>query len=192
MSVLPCISLRCCRSIAPIAIASRALRVAAYRSISSTTRPFRILGVQQVAIGSEDRCGLTNLWKNVFGLTASATKTIEKENVEEDILQLGPSPFSVEIDLMTPIDATKSPKVHVPPLNHVGLWVDSLEEAVEWMGVQGVRFTPGGIRKGAAGHLVAFIHPKGNQEKPIGGNGVLIELVQAPDEVVQAYTTSSK
>lgn len=151
-------------------------------------RPFKILGIQQIAIGSEQRLGLTNLWQDVFGLNPSATKRLEKENVEEDILQLGPAPYTVEVDLMTPINPNASPKVHIPALNHVGLWVDSLESAVSWMEDQGVRFTPGGIRMGAAGHLVAFIHPKGNTNKPIGGNGVLIELVQAPDDVIQAFT----
>jgi lactoylglutathione lyase len=53
---------------------------------------------------------------------------------------------------------------------------------------EGVRFTPGGIRRGAAGHNVTFIHPKGNDKQPIGGNGVLIELVQAPKDVIDAFT----
>jgi lactoylglutathione lyase len=43
------------------------------------------------------------------------------------------SPFAVEVDLMTPLDPEKSPKVHVPPLNHFGLWVDDLEAAVASM-----------------------------------------------------------
>ena len=103
-------------------------------------------------------------------------------------MKLGIEPYEVEIDLMTPIDPDKSPKVHVPPLNHVGLWVDHLESAVEWMTDQGVRFTPGGIRKGAAGHNVVFIHPKGNEEAPIGGAGVLIELVQAPESLIQKHS----
>ncbi|KAL7566938.1 hypothetical protein ACA910_017245 [Epithemia clementina (nom. ined.)] len=161
-----------------------------WRHFTSSSRPFRILGVQQVAVGSEDRSALTRLWCDIFGLSASSTHRIEKENVEEDILQLGPSPFKVELDLMTPIDPEKSPKVHKPPLNHLGLWIDNLEQAVEWMKGRGVRFAPGGIRTGAAGHLVAFIHPKGDEEHPIGGNGVLIELVQAPQEVIEAFTAA--
>lgn len=51
----------------------------------------------------------------------------------------------------------------------------------------GVRFTLGGIRKGASGHNVTFIHPKGNEAAPIGGAGVLIELVQAPPDVIEAF-----
>ncbi len=54
----------------------------------------------------------------------------------------------------------QSPKVDSPPLNHIGLWVDNLEAAVKHLTAAGVRFTPGGIRKGAAGHNVVFIHPK--------------------------------
>ena len=92
----------------------------------------------------------------------------------------------VEVDLMQPIDPDKKPAVHTTPLNHVGLWVDDLPKAVEWMAANGVRFAPGGIRKGAAGHDITFIHPKGNEAFPLGGEGVLIELVQAPPEVVAA------
>ena len=50
-----------------------------------------------------------------------------------------------------------------------------------------MRFTPGGIRKGAAGFDVCFIHPKGSDEAPVGGEGVLIELVQAPPDVIEAH-----
>jgi lactoylglutathione lyase len=89
---------------------------------------------------------------------------------------------------MQPLDASKKPAVHQPPLNHVGLWIDDLPAAVQWLGEQGVRFAPGGIRAGAAGFDICFIHPRGNEASPIGGEGVLIELVQAPPEVIKALT----
>jgi len=92
---------------------------------------------------------------------------------------------------MQPIDPEKRPKVHDPALNHVGLWIDDLQAAVEWLEGQGVRFTPGGIRKGAAGYDVTFIHPKGNEASPIGGEGVLVELVQAPNDVIEAFAKLS-
>jgi len=157
------------------------------RSLAShSSRPFKVLGLQQIAIGSLDKSSLSNLWCNIFGVQRTGNYKSEKENVDEDILLLGKSgsPYSVEVDLMMPIDAEKSPKVHIPSLNHIGLWVDDLPEAVKWMESNGVRFTPGGIRKGAAGHDVTFIHPKGNESSPIGGGGVLIELVQAPKEII--------
>ena len=96
---------------------------------------------------------------------------------EPEITNPAPEP---ESGAAAPAGATA---VHATPLNHVGLWVDDLPKAVEWMTANGVRFAPGGIRKGAAGHDICFIHPKGNDEFPLGGEGVLIELVQAPPEV---------
>ena len=143
-------------------------------------RPFRILGVQQVAIGALDRAALEHLWVELFGVTKRGEYTSESENVDESILVLGEPPCCVEIDLMQPLDPTKRPKVHQPALNHIGLWVDSLEAAVRWLQARQVRFTPGGIRKGAAGHDVCFVHPKGSDDAPNSGVGVLIELVQAP------------
>lgn len=146
----------------------------------SNERPFRILGVQQIAVGAEDRQALLHLWNTLLGVPVHGEYQSEAENVKESILWLGEGSNRVEIDLMEPIDPNKSPKVHQPPLNHIGLWIDDLPEAVEWLQAQGVRFTPGGIRRGAAGYDVCFIHPKGNEEHPFSGQGVLIELVQAP------------
>jgi lactoylglutathione lyase len=151
-----------------------------------TDRPFRILGIQQIAVGAPDKAGLRRLWIDTLGLQRVGEFRSERENVDEDIAVAGSGPLRVEVDLMQPIDPAKSPKVHEPALNHVGLWVDDLAAAVSWLTGRGVRFTPGGIRKGAAGYDVCFIHPKGNAEAPIGGEGVLIELVQAPPEVIEA------
>ena len=145
-------------------------------------RPFRILGVQQIAVGGLDKGRLRHLWVDLLGLRPHGTFRSEKENVDEDIVLVGEGDAEVEIDLMQPIDPDKKPRVNSPALNHVGLWVDDLAAAVAWLGEQGVRFTPGGIRKGAAGHDVCFVHPKGNDLLPYGGEGVLIELVQSPAE----------
>jgi lactoylglutathione lyase len=150
-------------------------------------RPFRVLGLQQIALGALDKGELRKLWVDTFGLTVKGNFRSERENVDEDIAELGHGPLAVEVDLMQPIDPEKKPRVDTPPLNHIGLWVDDIHEAVRWLDAQGVRFAPGGIRKGAAGFDVCFIHPKGNEEKPLGGAGVLIELVQAPPEVIAAF-----
>jgi lactoylglutathione lyase len=154
--------------------------------MSSGPKPFRILGLQQIAIGAADKGRLRALWVDLLGLHVTGHFASERENVDEDICTLGRGAHAVEVDLMQPIDPDKKPAVHATPLNHVGLWVDDLPKAVEWMTEHGVRFAPGGIRKGAAGHDICFIHPKGNEAFPIGGEGVLIELVQAPPEVIAA------
>ena len=151
------------------------------------SRPFQVLGLQQIAVGGLQKQALRHLWIDLLGLTLTGEFKSERENVDEDIAVAGSGPLKVEVDLMQPLDPAKSPKVHEPALNHVGLWVDDLRAAVDWLASKGMRFTPGGIRKGAAGFDVCFIHPKGNAESPVGGEGVLIELVQAPAEVIEAF-----
>ena len=150
-------------------------------------RPFKVLGIQQIAIGGTDKTRLQKLWVDRLGLELTGSFRSERENVDEDICAMGQGPFRVEVDLMQPVDIQKKPAVHTTPLNHVGLWIDDLPRAVEWLAAQGVRFAPGGIRRGAAGHDICFLHPKSNDEFPVSGEGVLIELVQAPAEVVVAF-----
>ena len=150
-------------------------------------RPFRVLGLQQIAVGGLDKARLRTLWIDTLGLTLTGEFKSERENVDEYIAVAGSGPLRVEVDLMQPLDPGKSPKVHEPALNHVGLWIDDLAAAVRWLEGRGVRFTPGGIRRGASGFDVCFIHPKGNEARPLGGEGVLIELVQAPPEVIAAF-----
>jgi len=152
----------------------------------SDDRPFRILGLQQVAIGGRDKNELRRLWSDLLGVPTHGTYRSEAENVDEDILLLGHGSGQVELDLMQPIDPEARPRVHEPALNHIGLWVDDLPAAVTWLQERGMRFTPGGIRRGASGHDVCFIHPKGSESAPASGQGVLIELVQAPAEVKDA------
>ncbi len=151
-------------------------------------RPFKVLGLQQIAVGGTDKARLRKLWVDLLGLSLGGNYRSESENVDEDIAFLGDGPHRLEVDLMQPIDAEKTPRVHSPPLNHVGLWIDDLPAAVDWLTAEGMRFAPGGIRKGASGYDICFVHPKGNDEFPMCGEGVLIELVQAPPEVVAALT----
>ena len=151
-----------------------------------SARPFQVLGIQQIAIGGPDKNRLRTLWVDMLGLEVTGNFRSERENVDEDICAMGQGVHRVEVDLMQPLDPDKKPAVHTTPLNHVGLWIDDLPAAVAWLAAQGVRFAPGGIRQGAAGYDICFLHPKSNDQFPIAGEGVLIELVQAPPEVVAA------
>ena len=150
-------------------------------------RPFKVLGIQQIAVGGLDKNRLRKLWVDTLGLELNGTYQSVSENVDEDIAVAGSGPLKVEVDLMQPLDPERKPSVQNPPLNHVGMWIDDLPAAVAWLQARGVRFTPGGIRKGASGFDICFIHPKASEQSPIGGEGVLIELVQAPLEVREAF-----
>jgi len=153
----------------------------------NATRPFKVLGIQQVAIGGPGKDKLRTLWVDMLGLQVTGNFVSERENVDEDICSMGSGVHRVEVDLMQPLDPDKKPAVHATPLNHIGLWIDDLPKAVAWLGARGVRFAPGGIRKGA-GYDICFVHPKSSDEFPVGGEGVLIELVQAPPDVIAALS----
>ena len=155
-------------------------------------RPFRILGVQQIAIGALDQEPLLAFWRDLLGLEVSGTFVSVAENVSEVILELGLGAARVELDLMAPLDPNARPKVHEPTLNHLGLWVDDLAAAHAWLKARGVRFAPGGLRVGAAGHAVCFVHPKPSVGAPRSAEGVLLELVQAPPEVMEAFAALAK
>jgi lactoylglutathione lyase len=152
-----------------------------------TLRPFRILGVQQIALGALDKQPLVEFWCELLGLSVRASFESATENVSEVILEIGAGVTRVELDLMQPLDPTARPKVHEPALNHFGLWVDDLAAAFSWLSARGVRFTPGGVRPGASGHDVCFVHPKPSSDAPRSAEGVLLELVQAPPEVIAAF-----
>lgn len=158
---------------------------------AAQARPFRVLGIQQVAIGGTSKARLRELWVDKLGLALTGTFRSDRENVDEDICSIGSGPMKVEVDLMEPIDPAGKPAVHATPLNHVGLWIDDLRAAVAWLEANGVRMAPGGIRAGAAGHDICFIHPKSSDAFPVAGEGVLIELVQAPAEVIAAASSEA-
>ena len=110
----------------------------------------------------------------------SAAGTTDVDTAVVVLPTVGAGEHAVEVDLMQPLHPGQRPRVDEPALNHVGLWIDDLPAAHAWLAAHGVRFAPGGIRRGANGHDVCFIHPKGSDDAPQGGEGVLIELVQAP------------
>ena len=70
-------------------------------------KPFRVLGIQQIAIGGPSKAALGSLWVDLFGCTKTGSFRSERENVDEDILTLGKGAYAVEIDLMEPINPEK-------------------------------------------------------------------------------------
>lgn len=143
---------------------------------------FKILGIQQIAIGSLEKEKNLHLWKTLFGLQEIGSYKNLAQNVDETMLAIGTAEFHAEIDIMKPIDPEAHPAIHTHPLHHIGLWVDNLQAAIDFLKENGVRFVSDIPAKGARGHDVVFIHPRSNAEFPIAGEGVLIELIQYPNQ----------
>lgn len=151
-----------------------------------TARPFKVLGIQQVAIGGTDKERMKALWVDMLGLEQTGTFRSERENVDEDILAMGRGAHAVEVDLMQPLDEDKKPAVHTTPLNHIGLWIDDLPRAVEWLAAQGVRFAPGGIRRARRGTTSPSCTPNPARSFRLREKACSSSLVQAPADVIAA------
>ena len=69
----------------------------------STTgeRPFRVIGVQQIALGAPDKADLRALWVDASGSRSIGLFRRERENVDEDICAVGTGLARVEVDLMS-------------------------------------------------------------------------------------------
>lgn len=78
------------------------------------TRPFQVLGIQQIAIGGPDKARLRTLWVDMLGLDVIGNFRSERENVDEDICAIGQGVHRVEVDLMQPLDPDKSRRCTVP------------------------------------------------------------------------------
>ena len=55
-------------------------------------RPFKVLGIQQIAIGGPDKQRLRRLWVDMLGLEVTGNFQSERENVDEDICAMGVGP----------------------------------------------------------------------------------------------------
>jgi len=77
-------------------------------SAAAQQRPFKVLGIQQIAIGGTDKQRMKRLWVDMLGLTQTGTFQSERENVDEDILAMGSGAYKVEVDIMQPLDIDKN------------------------------------------------------------------------------------
>jgi len=148
-------------------------------SIDMQERPFRILGVQP------NRCRRArqerprqSLCRPVSASSAPGNYKSERENVDEDIVRIGKGALAVEIDLMQPSIRRRSQgaRPQAEPLRPLG---DDLHAAVEWLGKK-ARFTPAASARAQAATTCASFIRRATKKAPIGGQGTLIELVQAP------------
>merc|ERR1719445_2627373 len=85
------------------------IKVQKFCTFQSVKKPFQILGLQPIAIGSLNKSLLSALWCTQLGIPKIGEFSSKKENVDEDILLLGKGVNAVEIDLMSPLDKSKKP-----------------------------------------------------------------------------------
>jgi len=131
--------------------------------------------IDHIGIAVKSLAEALPVWTALLGIDADGEEEVPSEQVRvaffgsdagriELLEATGPeSPIARFID-------SRGPGVH-----HVCLRVTDLEAALSRARHSGLEPIAPGIREGAGGHRVAFLHPRGT-------GGVLLELTEAPAE----------
>ncbi len=131
--------------------------------------------IEHVALAVSDLDAAVAHYEAVWGLQVEHRERVEDQGVEEAMLPLGES--YLQLLGATGPDTTvgKFLERKGEGLHHIAYEVDDLEGALAELKSKGVPLIDETPRVGGRGHLVAFVHPKGN-------HGLLVELIQAPQE----------
>ena len=129
--------------------------------------------IEHVAIAVADLEAAVAHYETVWGLTVEHRERVEDQGVEEAMLPIGES--YLQLLGATGPDTTvgKFIERRGEGLHHIAYEVDDLEAALAELKEKGVPLIDEAPRRGGRGHMVAFVHPKGN-------HGLLVELIQAP------------
>jgi methylmalonyl-CoA/ethylmalonyl-CoA epimerase len=131
--------------------------------------------IEHIAIAVADLEAAVAHYENVWGLKVEHRERVEDQGVEEAMLPVGDS--YLQLLGATGPDTTvgKFLERRGEGLHHIAYEVGDLEGALEQLKAKGVPLIDEKPRRGGRGHMVAFIHPKGN-------HGLLVELIQAPQQ----------
>ena len=130
--------------------------------------------IEHVAVAVADLDAAVALYRDVWGLEVEHRERVEDQGVEEAMVKIGES--YIQLLGATGPDTTvgKFLERRGEGLHHIAYEVDDLEGTLAELKEQGVPLIDEAPRKGGRGHMVAFVHPKGNR-------GLLVELIQKPD-----------
>lgn len=127
--------------------------------------------IDHIAIAVRDLEAAIGWYRDVFGATVVHRETVEREGVEEALLQVAES--YIQLTRATRPDSAVGTFLEKrgEGVHHIGYRVDDIEAALKALTDQGGKVVGEAPRPGSRGTTVAFVHPK-------SAFGTLIELVQ--------------
>ena len=129
--------------------------------------------IEHIALAVANLDAAVKHYSDVWGLEVSHRERVEDQGVEEAMLPLGES----YLQLLGPTGPDTTVGRFVAKrgegLHHIAYEVDDLEGSLEELKEKGVELIDEAPRVGGRGHMVAFVHPRGN-------HGLLVELIQKP------------
>ena len=129
--------------------------------------------IEHVALAVEDLDAAIAHYRDVWGLAVSHREVVADQGVEEAMLPLGDS----FLQLLGPTGPGTTVGKFIARrgegLHHIAYEVHDLDAVLASLKERGVPLIDETPRRGGRGHMVAFVHPKGN-------HGLLVELIQKP------------
>lgn len=131
--------------------------------------------IEHVAVAVEDLEAAIAHYRDVWGVEVDHRERVEDQGVEEAMLRFGDS--YIQLLGATGPDTTVGKFIarRGEGLHHIAYEVDDLVATLARLKEAGVPLIDEEPRRGGRGHMVAFVHPRGNR-------GLLVELIQRPSE----------
>ena len=129
--------------------------------------------IEHIALAVADIEAAIAHYRDIWGLEVSHREQVEDQGVDEAMLPLGESHLQLLGPTSPDTTVGKFIERRGEGLHHIAYEVDDLEATLDQLRAKGVPLIDERPRKGGRGHMVAFVHPKGN-------HGLLVELIQAP------------
>ena len=131
--------------------------------------------IDHVGVAVADLDAAIRMYESTFGMRCVHVETNEEQGVREAMMAVGDSGPCVQ--LLAPL-TPESPIArfldrHGPGVQQVAYTVDDVEKVSAELRAKGLRLLYDEARRGTAGSLVNFVHPK-------DAGGVLVELVEHP------------
>ncbi|MGH8826035.1 MAG: methylmalonyl-CoA epimerase [Jiangellaceae bacterium] len=131
--------------------------------------------IDHVGVAVADLDAAIAWYRDRFGMEVVHEEVNEEQGVREAMLRVSPDDTGGQVQLLAPLRADSPIGRFLdrsgPGLQQLAYRVDDVEAVAQQLREQGLRLLYDTAKRGTAGSLVNFIHPK-------DAGGVLVELVQ--------------
>ncbi len=134
----------------------------------------KIVGIEHVAIATEDLDVDASFWRHVLNISHRVTEDVPSEGVTTDIYDIGRGKIELLSELGDDSPISQFLEKRGKGIHHICLEVEDITAATAELKEKGIRLIGDEPTIGAEGYHIIFIHPE-------SAGGVLVELAEKPN-----------
>lgn len=138
-----------------------------------TKHPFKVLGIEHVAVAVENVETPSNFFGSLLGIPYTSSEKIVDQKVNTHIFNTTQGKIELLDAISNDSPISNFLKNKGEGIHHIAFKVDKLQKALDFLKDNGIQLIDESPRIGAEGLLIAFLHPKST-------HGLLVELCQSP------------